>query len=138
MIRQPETSVFVETSLNPRLAELLRKLHHAEIMASGPHRRPAFRITREVIGAALALSVPAHQVADCLGITVGTLRNRTARTDSLIHAKTIEQLTGLSPADINRESQAELRPAQEDNGITGYRVAHLVRALLAMPIAQCP
>jgi hypothetical protein len=116
--------------LNPGLSEFLRRLQRAEASASGPARRSALRHTRDAIGAALATGVPGRELADCLGVSVGAIRNRAARHDSTITADEITELTGSSVAALTALTQQPLTPAGTEDA--GYRVAEVVRALLEM------
>jgi hypothetical protein len=98
----------VPDTLHPRLADALRRLCAAEKVAGGADRRAAHRLTRAVLGSARADGVPLHQLADCLGVTVGSTRGRAMRTDTTVSAAAIESLTGHTPAELRELSSTPL------------------------------
>ena len=117
-------------ALPPPLAAALRRAHHAEATSHGPHRRPALRRTRELIGATLAIGYSLAAVADCLGITPGSVRDRQASGGSLSDAA-IADLTGLDRDDIERWRREGLLPASAA-GLDGepcYPTIDVVRVL---------
>ncbi len=128
----PATPPPANTELQPFLAELLRRLHQGELTAEGPDRRPAFRLSREVIGAAIAQGVPARQIAVCLGVTVGSIRDRRSNADGLMEISEVEHLTGLTPEAINQRSSVRLKLAH-DHIVETYLISDVVRAVLARP-----
>lgn len=132
--QQAMSEIAREANLHPRLAEFLQRLHQSELIATGAHRRPAFRLTREVIGAALDEHVSITELATCLDVTVGSVRGRAERTGATITAAAISSLTGLTPRRINQRSRARLCPVVGHGQDEGpYRVIDIVRALLALP-----
>jgi len=118
--------------LHPRLADLLRRLQHAERTATGEQRRPTFRLMRDVLGAAIAAGVPVRLLADCLGTTPGSVRNRAGRHDAVVSPTLVAELTGLTPARLDRLSGGRLAQARSE-AAAGYPTGALVQALLATP-----
>lgn len=58
------------------LRVLLAHAQEAEAAAAGASRRDAFRVTRSLLAAARALGFTLPALSDMLGITAGSLRNR--------------------------------------------------------------
>lgn len=124
------------TALHPRLADLLCRLQAAERGATGSDRRPTFRLMRDVLGAALALGVPARVLADCLGTTPGSVRNRAGRLDALVPAALVTELTGLTPSRLDRLSGGRLSDGPHGpDPSPGYPTSVLVRALVSTPVS---
>jgi hypothetical protein len=118
--------------LTPRLADVLHHLTAAENAAAGPGRREAFRLTRAVLGAARANGVPLDQLADCMGVSIGSARGRATRTDLSLSATQVEQLTGQTAAELSHLCDVALEPI---TGSADYHVNDVVRTLLALPAA---
>ncbi len=118
--------------LNSWLADFLHRLHQAELAATGPDRRPAFRRTREAIGAAVASGVPGRDLAECLGVTTPSIRNRAAGLGATITADEIFELTTLTPDAINQLATGRLTAIANEPG-PRYRIDDVVGALLALP-----
>jgi hypothetical protein len=121
-----------QTTLHPRLADLLQRLQVAERAAVGERRRPTFRLMRDVLGSALALGVPVRLLSDCLGTTPGSVRNRACRLDAVVAPALMTELTGLTPARLDRLSGGLLSAAPAQRPV-GYPTSTVVRALLATP-----
>ena len=115
--------------LNEIFIRMLRRLHHAECQARGPDRRATFLLTRETIGAARRLGLAPHHIAECMGVSVDSVRNRTAPTDGTISPELIRRLTGLTPAELNRRAALPLVQAVPDGS---YRVSQFVACLLSI------
>lgn len=119
--------------LHPRLQDLLLRVQAAERTAVGAHRRPTFRLMRELLGASMRLGVPTQLLAECLGSSRDSVRNRASGRDGTISAELIKELTGLTPAQLDHLSGGELtRHAQQADG-RGYATPDVVRALLSTP-----
>jgi hypothetical protein len=63
-------------TLPDRLAAALQAAHTAETAATGAARRPAMRLTRGVIGGIVEAGYSTRAIADCLGVTSGSVRSR--------------------------------------------------------------
>lgn len=119
--------------LHPRLEALLLRVQAAERTAVGPHRRPTFRLMREVLGASVRLGVPPQLLADCLRRTRDSVRNRATELNGTVSAELVRQLTGLNPAQLDRLSGGELTRHAEHADQRTFLIADLVRALLNTP-----
>ena len=121
-----------EAGLNSSLRGFFLQLHRAELAATGSDRRAAFRRTRAAIGAAIAVGIPAGALAECLGVTVASIRNRAAHTGGTITAEEVRQFTPLSLTAINKLTSPELRKVNEDPE-PHYRISDVVNALMVLP-----
>lgn len=123
--------------LHPRLEAVLHRVQEAERTAVGNQRRPTFRLMRELLGASVQLGVPIAQLADCLGSSRNSVRNRVSGCDDPMSAELIRQLTGLTPAQLDRLSGGELtragKPSKAAGQASAYLTIDVVRALLATP-----
>jgi hypothetical protein len=120
--------------LNAPLGDFLRRLHKAEIDARGPDRRIAFRRTREAIGAALGHGVLGTELAECLGVTVASIRNRADQLGGTMTAAEIRQLTTLSSRTVSEAIPHQLIAIEGDSEPERrYRIDDVVLALLALP-----
>lgn len=119
--------------LHPRLEAVLRRLQAAERAAVGEDRRPAFKLTREVLGASVRLGVPTPVLAACMGTSRASLRNRASRVDGVIPAELVRQLTDLTPRQLDRLSRGELTRGGNLADRPEYPTIDVVRALLSTP-----
>lgn len=118
--------------LQPLLAAMLRAAHYEELTARGAARRPAFRLTRDLIGAAIRAGVPTGRIAECFKVSVASVRTRASSADGETTAATIEQLCGLTPAQLSGLSTVALHARSAPCGVPTYRVSDLVRTVLAV------
>jgi hypothetical protein len=113
------------------LVAALRRAHEAELTAVGERRRPAFRLTRSLLGGARAAGYPAGLLASCLGVSVGSVRTR--GSDGWIPAAAFAELAGLAIGDIHdwvrRGQLTETRAGAAGEDL--YLASDLVRALTA-------
>jgi hypothetical protein len=121
------------STLPPGLADLLHRVQQAERTARGAQRRPTFRFMRDVLGASIHLGVPVRLLAECLGTTPGSVRNRASRLDGLVAADLATELTGLTPAQLDRLSGGARSVARRGSGALGYPTIDLVRAVMCAP-----
>lgn len=116
---------------------LLHRVQAAEDTAVGAHRRPTLRLMREVLGASVRLGISIDLLAECLGRTRSSVRNRASGSDGTLTAELIKELTDLTPSQLNRLSKGELtRNADQANHPTGqptYLTIDVIRALLQTP-----
>jgi hypothetical protein len=117
------------TELHPELVAVLHRLQAAERTAVGADRRVAFRLTRAVLGAAHASGVTFDQLADALSVSASSVRTRVSRTEVVISAWGVEELTGFTPAELGVQPVDPIAPGATGDG---YRVSDIVRVLLAM------
>ena len=96
------------------------------IQGTGPERRPAFRLTRIVIAAAIDNGITAHDIATCLDTSADAVRGRITRSDASLTAAMVRQLTGLSPVQIERRARVQLKPTPAGH----YLTSDIVRLLL--------
>jgi hypothetical protein len=115
------------------LAEMIAAAHRAELVAVGPGRRLAFRLTRGLIAAALDNNVPADLIASWRHVQPGSVRTRASGGDGSITATGIEALSGRHPASLSRLSAIPLDPVPHGGRGDLYRMADLVRTVLAIP-----
>jgi hypothetical protein len=128
-------------SLHPRLGEVLRRVQLAERTAVGQYRRPTFRLMRQVLGASVRLGVPIQQLAECLGSSRESVRNRAQIDGDFLTPDLIEQLTDLTPAELDRCSGGELTKLASPTvkeGRDTYRTTDVIRALLSTPTPDAP
>lgn len=116
--------------LHPRLEALLRRVQAAERVATGHHRRPTFRLMREILGASVRLGVPTGQLAECLGTTRGAIRARASTPDGTLTPEMLERLTGLTPRRLDRLSGGALSRDGQPAERTHYCTSDVVRAIL--------
>jgi hypothetical protein len=120
-------------SLHPRLETLLRRVHAAERVAAGAHRRPTFRLMRELLGAAVGLGVPVRLLAECLGTSRGAVSVRASAYDGTIPAELVRQLTDLSPAELDHLSDGELTCRGGRVGDEVFSTTDVIAAVLKTP-----
>lgn len=119
--------------LHPGLSALLLRVQAAERTAVGAQRRPTFRLMRELLGASMRLGVPAQLLAECLGTSRASVRNRATGRDGPMSAELIRQLTDLTPVQLDQLSGGELtRHAAAPDDPT-YLTLDVIRALLNTP-----
>lgn len=122
-----------DPELHPGLELVLRRVQEAERSAVGAQRRPTFRLMREILGAAIRLGVPAQLLADCLGTSRQSVRNRASGLDGTLSAELIQRLTDLSPAQLDRLSGGELTRHTQRADQRAHATTDVVRALLGTP-----
>ena len=120
-------------TLHPGLRALLLRVQAAERAAVGVHRRPTFRLMRELLGASVRLGVPAQQLAECLGTSRESVRNRATGLDGRMSAELIRQLIDLTPAELDDLSGGELTRHAGPSDPPAYLTLDVVRALLSAP-----
>jgi hypothetical protein len=87
---------------------------------------------RELLAAAVRLGVSPQSLAACLGVTRESIRNRANGPDGVLTPQQIEQLTDLTPRELDRLSGRE--PARAcDMVSTTYPTTDVIRVLLATP-----
>jgi len=116
----------------PALSAALRRAHIIETAASGPSRRAAFRVTRELIGAAVETGYSIPAIARCLAVKTETVRARIAN-DGWLSADTVALLADVSSATVQRWHDTGLLPRQRlgPDGQACYAAVDLVRVLAA-------
>jgi hypothetical protein len=120
--------------LHPRLEALLHRVQAAERAAGGEHRRSTFRLMRELLRASVRLGVPASLLAECLGTSQGAVRARAnSAADGTISAELIQQLTDLTPRQLNRLSNGELTRHGDQTDREVYPTTNVIRAVLKTP-----
>jgi hypothetical protein len=119
--------------LHPRLEGLLQRVQDAERAAVGEHRRPTFKLMRELLGASVGLGVPGQLLAECLGTSRGSVRNRAVSSDGTLTAELIQKLTELTPRQLDRLSKGELTRDGDKVDRAAYPTVDVVRALLNTP-----
>lgn len=114
----------------PALSSVVLRAHQAETEASGPERRMAFRRTRALITGARLAGFSLHDIADLLGIGIGSVRNR-AGDVGVVGAEDITALTGLGPDRIEQWRRLGwlADPVVGPDGRELYAADDLVRAL---------
>jgi hypothetical protein len=123
-----------DQALHPRLEALLQRVQAAERTATGPHRRPTFRLMREILGASVRLGVPGADLAQCLGTSGESLRKRASGPDGTIPAELIQQLTDLTPNQLDTLSNGDLTRDNDPADVTAvYPTTVFIRALLNTP-----
>ncbi len=122
-----------EQELHPGLRALLIRVQVAERAAVGTHRRPTFRLMRELLGASVRLGVPAQLLAECLGTNRAAVRNRASGRDGPMSAELIRQLTDLTPDELDQLSGGELTRHAGQRDPPMYVTLDVVRALLSTP-----
>jgi hypothetical protein len=113
-----------------RILQVIQAAHLAETDARGPERRPAFRVTRYVLGGAARLGISPALVGAVLGVRADTVRTRMG-VDGLIDAGTFAALAGVTETDIGDwERNGLIHWDRSDHGgVHGYRASELLRAL---------
>jgi hypothetical protein len=119
--------------LHPRLDALLLRVQAAEREARGVHRRPTFRLMRELLGACVRLGVPLELLAECLGSSRESVRNRATALDGTVSAELVLQLTGLTVVQLDLLSGGELTRHTDQADQLTFRSIDMVRALLKTP-----
>lgn len=118
------------TTLPPAVVGLLRWARTEETAASGAHRRPAQRFSREVLGGAADVGYPVALLAECLGVSTCSVRSR-LQGNGWLAASKVERGAGLPPATMQRWREAGLLSDElvgSDNE-RFYPAADVVRAL---------
>lgn len=128
------------TELHPRLADVLLRVRAAERTASGPDRRPTFRLMRELLGAAIALGVPARALAECLDTSPASVIARArSSAEVAIPGELVQRLSDLTPAQLSSLSAYPLTALAVVPGLPGadggehYSTVAFVRTVLALP-----
>lgn len=116
-----------------RVAAVLRKARAAEQVASGRGRIPAFRLTRYLIGGARWAGCTDPAIAECLHISLGSVRTRGAG-DGWVDAGDFLTLAELSPQVLQRWASEGIlrRTVTEPDGRAFYPASELLLGLLAL------
>jgi hypothetical protein len=110
-----------------RVERALRGAQQAEQRAIGSERRPAFELTRNLLGGARRAGYSIRALADTLGVSVGSLRAR-ASQDGPVSAQHVLELAGLPPNRLaNWVGQGWLAPLEDGTG--RYLASDLIHAL---------
>jgi hypothetical protein len=128
----PEGSAHYGAALPEALYAALRRAHRAELTATGEHRRPAFRVTRTLLGGARQAGQPCTLLADCLGVSVASVRAR-AGSDGWLTTAEVVSVSGLSAQRIKEcVALGWLPPPHLGAGGEELHLAsHVVRAVIA-------
>ncbi|HEX3680377.1 MAG TPA: hypothetical protein VHU90_11700 [Galbitalea sp.] len=115
---QPETFTTQRTSrrLPGAVADALRRARTLENLATGANRRRAWQVTRELIQATLSAGYPATFIANALGVTSGSIRNR-AGGSGFLDAIELLELADLSTATLDQWEIDGLLPHTKFDGI---------------------
>ncbi|MDQ4053280.1 MAG: hypothetical protein M3237_11365 [Actinomycetota bacterium] len=97
---------------------------------------------RELLRASVQLGVSPRLLAECLGTSQRAVRARAnSAAGGTVTAELIEQLTDLTPRQLDRVSRGELTrsadPADHEGGAS-YRIRDVVRAVLSIPTTPSP
>ncbi|MCU1658870.1 MAG: hypothetical protein JWO57_3526 [Pseudonocardiales bacterium] len=108
----------------------LHRAHEAERTATGDSRIPAFRLTRSLLGGARHAGYTPARLAEGLGISVGSVRNR-GSSDGWIAADVFAELTDLSPDTVDSWIADGMLPsrATDEAGRDCYLASELIYAL---------
>ncbi len=101
--------------LPARVASVLLRARASERVATGTNRRRAWQLTRELIQATLSAGYPATLIADALGVTSGTIRNR-AGGSGFLDAGELLELADLSSAILDHWQINGLLPRTRIDG----------------------
>jgi hypothetical protein len=112
------------------VARLLRAAQEAENHAIGLDRRPAFQLTRHLLGGARRAGYPVRVLAETLGISVASLRAR-ASSDGPVPGARVMALVGLDDATLGRWAEDGRLAPTGDAG--AYLASELVRLLADGP-----
>jgi hypothetical protein len=116
------------------LVKILQRAHTAELAAAGPRRRPAYRVTRELLGGAIGIGYTASALADCLGTTAQSVRTRASR-DGWVAATTIQDLADIGPETIAEWRATGLLP-NERRAPTGESYFPAVDVIWAVGVSD--
>jgi hypothetical protein len=112
------------------LAAALRRAHAVELRAIGAQRRPALRLTRSLLGGSRLAGYHASQLAECLGVSVSSIRNR-GGSDGWVDVPAFTRVAGVPMETVEAWRVAGLLTATSDQirGEQRYLASELVRAL---------
>jgi DNA-binding transcriptional regulator YiaG len=96
-------------ALSSEVADLLLTAQAIEKAETGAQRNAAFRRTRALITGARRAGISMQELADCLGVTVGTLRTR-ADSDEWISEADFALVSGVSAEVLRRWRRAGRLP----------------------------
>lgn len=118
-------------SVPNRLAIVLQRAHAAELHAVGDERRPAFALTRALLGGARRAGYSAQRLAECLGVSLGSVRGRSG-SDGWICLEAFCAVADLGPDTVNRWRDKGMLPTTtlDHAGQPCYLASELVRACL--------
>jgi len=105
-------------ALSPEVADLLLRAQAIEKAQTGADRNAAFRLTRALLTGARRAGISMRELAECLGVTVGTLRTR-AYSDEWISEAVFVELSGV-PVDVLRRWRRAGRLPHRVTGADGY------------------
>lgn len=126
------------TELSPRVLHVLTAARAAERTARGPERRDAFRVTRFLIAGCLAAGISAEELADALGVTPHSVRNR-GGADGLVPSVVFAAHARIDLGTLTTWQHLGHLPAAEPDRDhrTSYPASALIAALLTNP-PTCP
>jgi hypothetical protein len=123
-----------------QLVAVLQRAHIAELQAVGEHRRPAFRLTRALLGGAHRAGYSAACLAECLGLSLSSVRSRSG-SDGWVSALAITQLADLAAGTVELWQAEGLLPSTvlDQAGQSCYLASDLIRALIGThPVSEHP
>jgi hypothetical protein len=77
-----------------RVCLMLRRARRAELVARGSNRRIAYRLTRELIGGAVAVGYTTAALADCLRMSAPSVKSRTS-PGGWLSSETVQRVAGV-------------------------------------------
>jgi hypothetical protein len=98
-----------------RVTDVLLRARSSENAATGTSRRRAWQLTRELIRATLSAGYSAALIAEALGVTSGSIRNRAGGSGFLDAAELLE-LADLSSAVLDQWRLDGLLPNTKVDG----------------------
>jgi hypothetical protein len=90
-----------------RVCLVLRRVRRAELVARGSDRRIAYRLTRELIGGAVAVGYTTAALADCLRMSAPSVKSRTS-PGGWLSSETVQQIAGVGADTIAAWREATL------------------------------
>jgi hypothetical protein len=112
------------------VANLLQRALAAERIASGPQRRPAYRVTRELLGGALEVGYSPLDLSVCLGISAASIRTRIS-TGGWLATSTLAELADIGAEQIQHWRSEGLLPNERSapSGESYFAAADVIWAL---------
>jgi hypothetical protein len=86
---------------------------------------------RELLSASVRLGVPAQLLAECLGTSRQAVRNRASSLDGAITPELLQQLTDLTPTQLDSLSGGELTRSGRLTNQGTHSTTDVIRAVLA-------
>jgi hypothetical protein len=98
-----------------RLVAALSRARAHELSSAGAEQRSAFRITGQLLGAAMEMGFPVRLLAECVGTSTGSVRSR-ARHAGWLDPAAAEMATALDVDQLMRlAAEGRLPGTQRDN-----------------------